>query len=459
MKRLHPVTGTNYKDYISTCAPIIFFSALTGVASGAVVILYSYCAEVLTHNSIHLYELVMEHPAFIPLLLIALVILAFISYVILKFIPEVKGSGIPRTEGVIRGLKPIVWWRTLVGTILGSFVSFFAGLSLGVEGPSIAVGSAVGAGVSKLHKSKRLNDEKKKQIELLVTTSGASAALTAVFKAPITGLIFTLEELHQKFSPLILLAAGSSITTSILTSTGLRYLLGMEQTALNIALNPLPFEYSWALVLLGVVCGVLSALFNKALCLVGEINFLKRIPMLVKLIAVFLITGVVGLFVTEALGGGMLLVKNLTEIDFTWWALLILLVVKAFLTVLALGSNSSGGILLPLLSIGALIGALMGKAFIAMGISEEYYVTFIIIAMSSFLGATFRTPITAIVLMVEITGSLSGVLTIGIEVLIAFIVAELMMRKPIYDVILERDMEEEQAIIPPFKFKSRTKKS
>ena len=221
MKRLHPITGTNYKDYISTCAPIIFFSALTGVASGAVVILYSYCAEFLTHNSIRLYELVMEHPAFIPLLLVALVILAFISYVILKFFPEVKGSGIPRTEGVIRGLKPIVWWRTLVGTILGSFVSFFAGLSLGFEGPSIAVGSAVGAGVSKLHKSKRLNDEKKKQIELLVTTSGASAALTAVFKAPITGLIFTLEELHQKFSPLILLAAGSAITTSILTSTGL----------------------------------------------------------------------------------------------------------------------------------------------------------------------------------------------------------------------------------------------
>ena len=94
MKRLHPITGTNYKDYISTCAPIIFFSALTGVASGAVVILYSYCAEFLTHNSIHLYELVMEYPAFIPLLLVALVILAFISYVILKFIPEVKGSGV-----------------------------------------------------------------------------------------------------------------------------------------------------------------------------------------------------------------------------------------------------------------------------------------------------------------------------------------------------------------------------
>jgi H+/Cl- antiporter ClcA len=105
-----------------------------------------------------------------------------------------------------------------------------------------------------------------------------------------------------------------------------------------------------------------------------------------------------------------------------------------------------------MLTIGALIGALMGKAFLAMGIPAEYYNAFIIITMSAFLGAVLRTPITAVVLLIEITGSLSGVLTIGVEVLIAFIVAELLMRKPFYDVLLERMVENENTI-PEFNFK------
>ena len=95
-----------------------------------------------------------------------------------------------------------------------------------------------------------------------------------------------------------------------------------------------------------------------------------------------------------------------------------------------MGSDSIGGILLPSLSIGALIGALMGKLFIQLGVPEEYFLTFVIVGSAAFLGATFRTPITAIVLVIEITGSLSGGFAIGIEVLIAFLLAELFNQRP-----------------------------
>ena len=452
MKRLYPSSKTSYKEHLAKCLPIVLFSALSGLCSGILITLFSYVSEFLQHNSLSLYTLARENPAFIPLFILALLILAFLSYVIIKFIPEVKGSGVPRTEGVLRGLKPIVWWRTLVGTILGSFVSFFAGLSLGAEGPSVAIGSAIGSGVSKLNKGKKLTEGGKKEFDTLVTTAGSSSAFSSILFAPIAGLVFTLEELHQKFSPFILLASGSSITTSIIASTALRNLLGMSATILNVDPTPIPFEYTWALLLLGVVAGVLAFAFNKAICSIGEIKFLKKVPSLVKLMVVFLITGVVGLFVTEGLGGGMLLVADLTKVSFTWWALLIIFITKVALTILAFSSESPGGLLIPMLTIGALIGALMGKAFLAMGIPAEYYNAFIIITMSAFLGAVLRTPITAVVLLIEITGSLSGVLTIGVEVLIAFIVAELLMRKPFYDVLLER-MVENESTIPEFNFK------
>ncbi len=452
MKRLFPQSGVSNKDHIARCAPIITFSALTGIASGVLITLFSYVAELLQHNSLHLYSLVRENPAFIPLLLLALAILAFISHVIIKFIPEVKGSGVPRTEGVLRGLKPIVWWRTLVGTIVGSLVSFFAGLSLGSEGPSVAIGSSIGNGVSKLYKGKNRKEEDLKEFETLVTTSGSSSAFSAILCAPITGLVFTLEELHQKFSPFILISSGSAIATAMLSTVGLRKLLGMSTTLLNVELTPLPHEYTWALLLLGLITGVMAFAFNKLICSIGEIRFLKKVPSLVKLIVVFLITGAVGLFVTEGLGGGMILVNNITKVSFTWWALLIIFITKVSLTVLAFSSEAPGGLLIPMLTIGALLGALMGKAFEAMGIPSEYYNVFIIITMSSFLGAVLRTPITAIVLLIEITGSLSGVLTIGVEVLIAFIVAELLMRKPFYDVLLERSMKKE-VDVPKFTLK------
>ncbi len=459
MKRLHPKSGTDFKDYISKCAPIVFFSALTGALSGTVVVLYNLCAEFLQEHSQSIYQLVYAHPAFIPLLVVALVFLAFISYVILKYVPEAQGAGVPRTEGVLRGHLPIVWWRTLIGTVFASFIAFFSGISLGSEGPSTALGASVGAGVSKLHRSKKLSEADTKEVSLMIATSGSSAGMAAAFNAPVAGLIFTLEELHQRFSPMILLAASSAIITSIATSTALKYALGLPIVALETMLHALPFQYIWTLIILGVLCGVLSALFTKVLSGIGEFKFIKRIPLFLKILIAFIVTGTVGLFLTDALGGGFILVHKLISFDFKWWILIALLLSKIFLTVLGVGSRSSGGLLIPTLTIGALLGALMGKLFIVLGVPQEYYNTFIVISMSAFLGAMFRTPITAIVLMVEITGSLSGMLTLGIEVLIAYVVSELLMRKPIYDTLLERDIEaEENLIIPRFSFALKKKK-
>ena len=413
------------REHLANCCPIIFFSALTGVFSGIVVILYSFVAEFLSHSSKELYQKVAESPAFIPLLFLALVILAFISYVIIRFLPEAKGTGFTADEAKEKALSPISWWRTMIGTILGSFVSFFGGLSFGVEGPATAIGFSLGNGISKLYKSKKAKDRQVNETKELTAVSGFSAAITAAFSAPITGVIFTLEELDKKFSPYVFLATSCSVIASFATSIGLRTLLGMEARLLSLTISPLPFSHYWTLLLLGLACGICAIAFSKAIRHINEISILKRIPLVIKLIVAYLLTGVAGLFLVDAIGSGTSLIKDLVAIDFKWWILIVLLIVKSILTIIAKGSESIGGLLLPTMTIGALIGALMGKVFIQFGVPAEYYVVFIIVGISAFLGATLRTPITAVILVIEITASASNSFAIALTVLISFILSEL----------------------------------
>ena len=138
----------------------------------------------------------------------------------------------------------------------------------------------------------------------------------------------------------------------------------------------------------------------------------------------------------------MSLINKISSLNIGWKALLLLFALKALLTLLGLGSGAAGGLLVPMLTLGALIGSLLGNLFIAIGVPDDLYTTFVVISMSAFLGALFRTPITAVVLAIELTGSASGILTIGLEIFIAYVVAELLMRKPIYDVLLDISLED-----------------
>lgn len=423
-------TNESLKEHLSNCAPIILFSALTGVLSGILIVLFSFAAEFLSHSSRDLYILVMEHPAFIPLLFVALIILAFISYGIIKFLPEARGTGLTADEARERALSPISWWRTMIGTILGSFVSFFSGLSLGVEGPATALGASISGGVSKLYKSKKAGEKKINGIKELTAVAGFSSAIASAFSAPISGIIFTLEELDKKFNPYVLLASCSSVITSIATSIGLRTLLGMDMPLLALDIAPLPLSHYWSLLLLGLTCGLGAVAFSKALGIINELAFVKKIPLAVKLVVAYILTGIAGLFLVDAIGSGTSLLNSLVRFDFKWWLLLIILVIKVILTIIAKGSESIGGLLLPTIAIGALIGALFGKAFLQMGVAEEYYISFILIGLSAFLGATLRTPITAVMLAIEITASASNGLAIALATLIAFVISELFDKRP-----------------------------
>lgn len=169
----------------------------------------------------------------------------------------------------------------------------------------------------------------------------------------------------------------------------------------------------------------------------------KKTPYWARLLVAFFLTGAVGLIpvLSNANTGGHGLIEKIAEQDFTVQVLLLLLVVKMILIVVCFNSGATGGMFIPMLAIGALVGGIFGKLFIMWGMDEQYYQLIVCVSMTTFFGASVRAPLTAIVLIVEITGYNAGFLPASIAIFTAFLVAELLGNRPLYDEMLERTLD------------------
>ncbi len=440
---------SKYRDYVKNVAvPCLVYGAFTGAAVGTLVFFFRFAAERLMEISAEIYGFVRSNPAYIPLLAVALAALAVLMSLVLKWAPETKGGGIPRAEGVLRGILTFRWLRTGIAVVVNSFMSFFAGLPLGSEGPSVLLGTAIGGGTCRLPLS---HDSWNRYI----MTGGACAGFAVATNAPLTGILFALEEAHKRFTPMILLMAISSVLFGTAVSTLWADALGHSVSALfNVGsiMGNLQLKDIWVPVLLGVAVGVAACAYNKTVFAVGRLydTALKKIPQWLRLVIVFLLTGAIGLIAaggftgTDALYGGAGLIVKLTDPkNFLLGVLFAVLLIRFFMIALSTGSGATGGVFIPMLSVGALIGALMGRLFLKMGMDESLYATVVMISMSAFMGASTRAPITAMVFVVECTWNFTNLFYVGVTVFISFIICEIVKVDPLYDVLLERMTEKQ----------------
>ena len=272
--------------------------------------------------------------------------------------------------------------------------------------------------------------------EFLIT-AGASAGLSAAFNSPLSGIIFALEEIHRNFSPLVLLPAMAAAISADFIS---KNFLGMEP-ALNFSeMNAIPLKYYWILIILGVFTGILGVLFSKGIYLFQDIySKLKKVPQEVKVMIPFVITAIVGLIVPMLLGGGHELILELTEGGQSILFLIIIYILKFLLLLVCFGSGVPGGIFLPMLLLGAIIGDVFGVLSIELlGVNSSFIINFIALGMAGYFVSVVKAPVTGIVLIMEMTGSFSHLLSLSVVVIISFITSELLRNEPIYEVLLER---------------------
>lgn len=416
---------------------VFFEGILIGLFSGLIIVAFRYTLERAESLREHFYHANIDLSYKIIILILGLVLIAFFLNIIGKKEPLVSGSGIPQVKGVLMGHLKIKWLRVLVLKFIGGILAIGAGLSLGREGPSVQIGATVGQGVSRL--LGRLKIEEK-----FLITSGASAGLAAAFNAPLSGVIFAVEELNKNFSPAILMSTvAASLSADFVTK-----LFYGSSSAFNFPELPiLPVSYYFYLIGLGLIIGLFGGLFNRSLLKTLELKdkLESVLPNTVIIASVLLISGLLGYLLPQVLGGGNQLIDSLNQNYFPVRLLLLLVLVKFFFTLISYGSGVPGGIFLPILVIGALTGNIYNDLIVQVfHASLHFSNNFIVFAMAAYFTAVVKAPITGSLLITEMTGSFSHLWALITVSTVAYLASDILKTKPVYEALYDRILSKKQ---------------
>lgn len=407
---------------------------LVGAAAGLVVLLYRVALEYAGHLLKAVLEFAGQSIAYMAGGLAVLLVMAWVVSRLVKFEPMISGSGIPQLKGEMTGKFDQCWWKVLAAKFVGGFLCIFGGLALGREGPSIQIGAMVGKGISK-------GLDRGKTEERFLLTCGASAGLAAAFHAPLAGVMFSLEEIHKNFSVSVLLSVTTaSITADLLCSA----ILGVDSVFRFEIVDALPTGYYWMILILGIILGVLGAFYNWFTLKVQEVYnkakvFGKEPGSFAKTAVPFFCAGVLGFTYPQLLGSGHDLIETMAAGEMVLTTIILIFIGRFIFSAVSFGSGAPGGIFFPLLVLGGFIGGAFGTAAVEyMGLDPIYINNFVALAMAGYFAAIVRAPITGIVLIFEMTGSLNEMLSLSAVSIVAYIVATLLGSKPIYDSLLDR---------------------
>ncbi len=408
---------------------IILISSLIGILAGLVSVLYRYALTAAEETSLAMYEFVGSHRMWIPILFIGLAMTGFLIGKLTKKYWLISGSGIPQVKAQITGYLEGSWLSTLIAKFIGGSVAILAGLSLGREGPSIQLGACVAEGVA--NKTNSTLSEKR-----IYIASGASAGLAAAFNAPLAGVMFALEEIFKYFSPMVLL---STMVAAIVADFVSKLFFGISHVFDFTVTEAIPIKYYGLFIVLGVILGLAGVFYNK--CLDLSQVFYKKLTFIdekYKPMIPFVLAGILGLTFPLALCGGHSIIMEL-DLGSSLMFLIFVFVVKFLFSMISFGSGAPGGIFFPLLVLGSTLGAIFAQIVIPLfGMNEVLFYNFVIIAMAGYFTAIVRAPLTGIILLVEMTGSLSQLLPLIITSAVAYIVAEELHNSPVYEMLLEK---------------------
>lgn len=352
-----------------------------------------------------------------------------------RFAPEASGSGIPQLKAVLHQLSGLRWRRLLAVKFGSGLLGIGSGLALGREGPTVQMGGALGEMVSRWLRV----TARERQI---LISAGAGAGLAAAFNAPLAGVVFVLEELRRDFAPGTLTAAFvASVTGDVVT----RYLFG-QMAVFHVARSPVPdLSNLPVFAVLGLTAGVAGVCFNRALLASLRWFDRHRLHPLLTGALVGAAVGVTGWFLPSALGGGGPLVERTLAGQIALTALPGLLLLRFLLTLASYGTGAAGGIFAPLLVLGAQLGllvGLLGQDLLPAVVTHP--ASFAIVGMGALFAAIVRAPLTAIVLLLEMTESYSLMLPLLVACFVAYLCADVLRDQPIYESLLERDLKRSQ---------------
>ena len=407
----------------------LLLSIFIGIISGLLVVSFRMAIEWLTV----LLQGSAPAPHQVRLIIIPVLAGLLISVLTRYVFPAVRGSGVNQTKAALYIHNGYISTRTVIGKFLLAALAIGSGFSLGPEDPSLQIGAGAASLISR-----RIGLSREKL--RIFAPVGAAAGLAAAFNAPISAILFVIEEVIGQWTAGVL---GSIVLAAVSAVVIARWFWGSEPMfrVPPIALRD-PRELL-AYAVLGLVGGVASLVFAKAL---GFLRPLLRAQpqwsqMLQPAAAGFLV-GCIGYFgLPQVMGAGYGTIDAAMHAQFAFKVLLLLAAFKIIATTLSFSSGSPGGVFAPTLFVGAMLGA-------AIGAFEKHYFptlatgsigSYALVGMGVLFAAFLRAPLTSVFMILEVSGNYSIILPVILANTIAYLMARALQPVPIFELFTHQD--------------------
>ncbi|MEU8836573.1 chloride channel protein [Streptomyces sp900116325] len=347
-----------------------------------------------------------------------------------RFAKEARGHGVPEVMLAVAQRGGRISPKVAIVKTLASALTIGSGGSVGREGPIVQIGSALG---STLGRMARLTEGRLK----LLVACGAAGGIAATFNAPLAGVFFAMELILGTFSAE---AFGATVLASVTASVIGRAAFGdvafLDLPAFHVARIA---QYG-LFALLGVIAAIVGMGFSGVLYLIEDAcDWAWRGPEWLRPAVGGLALGLVLLALPEMYGVGYPVLQKATEGGYAIGFLLLLLVGKMVATSLTIGIGGSGGVFAPSLFIGAMLGSAYGA--VAHGLLPDTagaVGAYALVGMGAVFSGASRAPITAVVILFELTGEYSIILPLMLAIVLATVTSRLLSRDTIYTFKLRR---------------------
>ena len=408
---------------------LLVLAMVVGLCSGIVVGFFRFGIAKMTKLWLTLFHVAHKNLLWFMPIILGLMAVGIIAGYFVKKYPHVGGSGIPEVKLQLAGNLTLSWWPTLWRKVVGGILVISTGLFLGPEGPSLQIGSTIGQGVGESAKESKTNAR-------VLLATGAASGLAAAFGAPLSGALFVLEEVFHNFSPRVWMnaLAGALVADFVVSN-----IFGQKPSLSLVYRHSFPVKLYGYLLILGLLLGLLGHLYKTGLFkgkkLYTKITFLPS--WLYGLIPLFLLIPI-AYFWPLITGPGNRLILALPQIiTHSGWKVIgilgIFFIIRIVFSIISYDSGLPSGIFLPILIMGALIGAVYGLTLVQLHLlPAKLVINLVIFAMAGFFAAVIRAPFTAIMLITEMVGSLLHLMPLAVVAFVALLVDEFLNGEPIY---------------------------
>lgn len=351
-----------------------------------------------------------------------------------RFAPEAEGSGIPHIEGALVGEHDIRWWRVLPVKFVSAILAISSGMILGRGGPSIQLGGAIGRMIAAKAK-------KYEQAHHILIAAGSAAGLAAAFNTPLAAILFVNEEMRRHF--INNFTSIKCVTLAVIAGTVVMEYLNGQNAILQIpTFDAPPLSSLFSFALLGMIFGIVGVYFNRWILLATALFKQYHQQNITRLVITGTLFGALFsvLHVTLPIlsGGSLPLITDLFASPAPWTILLLFFILRLIATIACFSSGAPGGIFAPILTLGTFLGLTYGALItdLAPNFSSEPSL-YAVAGMGALIAASLRTPLTAVVLVVEISNNYHLILPILVTCLGATFVAQAIGGQPLYASLLD----------------------